>query len=101
MIGVLGIGNGDPVNYTAADLKFLNTIASHAAPVVDNALLYERTVRDAQERERQLQQQVAELRIEIDKARQSQQVAAITGTDYFKALRRQAADLRRDLESSA
>lgn len=101
VIGVLAIGSQEPIAYTAADVKFMSTIASQAAPAIDNALLYERTVSEARERERQLQQQIAELRIEVDQARQSQQVAAITGTEYFKALREQANDLRKVLESSA
>lgn len=101
VIGVLGIGSAESTAYTAADLKFLSTIASQAAPAVDHAMLYARTVREAQERERRLQLQVAELRIEVDQARQSQQVSAITETDYFKSLREQANDLRKDLRSSA
>jgi hypothetical protein len=45
-------------------------------------------------REARLRQQVQELRIEIDEARQSAKVAEITGTDYFQDLRSRAADLR-------
>ena len=37
----------------------------------------------------------AELRIEIDEARQATKVAEITGTDFFKDLRSRAEDLRR------
>jgi adenylate cyclase len=97
VIGVMGIGSVTPVVYTAADLKFLGTIASQVAPAIDNAMLYERTVREAHEREQQLRRQVEELRIEVDRVRQSRQVAAITGTDYFQTLRQQASDLRKDL----
>jgi len=97
VIGVMGIGSLTPVVYTAADLKFLGTIASQVAPAIDNAMLYERTVKEAHEREQQLRRQVEELRIEVDQVRQFRQVAAITGTDYFQTLRQQASDLRKDL----
>ena len=39
--------------------------------------------------------EVAELRIEIDEAKQAQRVAEITGTDYFQELRGRASELRR------
>ncbi len=45
-------------------------------------------------REQRLKQQVAELRIEVDKARKTEQVSQITGTDYFRQLRGQAQNLR-------
>jgi hypothetical protein len=38
------------------------------------------------------------LRIEVDKARQNQQVSKITGTDYFQQLRGKATDLRNLLD---
>ena len=46
-------------------------------------------------REQSLRQQIKQLRIEIDKAKQSRQVAEITGTDYFKQLQAKAKDLRK------
>jgi hypothetical protein len=54
--------------------------------------------REVHAREQRLKQQVQELRIEVDKARQSQQVSKITGTDYFRQLRNKASDLREMLE---
>jgi hypothetical protein len=44
---------------------------------------------------------VRELRIEIDETRKSQQVAAITDSDYFRGLREQAIELREALGASA
>lgn len=41
-----------------------------------------------------LKQQVQQLRIEIDKAKQARQVTEITDTDYFRDLRRRANELR-------
>jgi hypothetical protein len=46
-------------------------------------------------REERLRREVAELRIEIDEAKQAQRVAEITGSDYFQDLRGRAAELRR------
>ena len=46
-------------------------------------------------REDRLRREVAELRIEIDEAKQAQRVAEITGSDYFQELRGRASELRR------
>lgn len=62
------------------------------------ARVFQRMIREVYAREQRLQQEVQELRIEVDKARQSQQVSKITGTDYFRQLRGKANDLRDMLE---
>jgi transcriptional regulator with GAF, ATPase, and Fis domain len=93
-MGAIVIGSQVPVTYTAADLSLLNTLASQAAPAIENALLYERTLREAQEREERLQRQVLELRIELDEARQKEKVAEITGSEYYQRLRDRAGTLR-------
>jgi sigma-B regulation protein RsbU (phosphoserine phosphatase) len=98
VIGVVVIGNPEPVQYTAADLKFLSAIVSQAAPAIEHALLYAKTIREAQEREEKLERELTELRIEIDRVRQAKQVAEITGTEYFQSLRDQAKTLRANLE---
>lgn len=61
------------------------------------ATVFQRMIREVYVREQRLQQQVQELRIEIDKTRQSQQVAKITGSDYFQQLRSKASGLREKL----
>jgi PleD family two-component response regulator len=61
--------------------------------------LFQRMVREFYVRERRLKQQVAELRIEVDKTKQAQQVKEITGSDYFKQLRGQANELREKMEN--
>ncbi len=58
------------------------------------ARVFQRMIHEIYAREQRLQQQVQELRIEIDKSRQTQQVSKITGTDYFRELRGKANDLR-------
>ncbi|MEZ4659530.1 MAG: cyclic nucleotide-binding domain-containing protein [Caldilineaceae bacterium] len=62
------------------------------------ARVFQRMMREVYAREQRLQQEVQELRIEVDRARQAQQVSKITGTDYFKQLRNKAGDLRNILE---
>lgn len=54
------------------------------------ARIFEQMAREVQAREQRLQQQVQELRIEIDRAREAQQVAEITGSDYFQQLKQSA-----------
>ncbi len=60
--------------------------------------LFQRMVREYHRREQQLKREVRELRIEVDKTRQAQQVRKITGTDYFQELRGKAGELRKVLE---
>ena len=62
------------------------------------ARVFQRMIREVYAREQRLQQQVQNLRIEVDKARQAQQVHKITGTDYFRQLRGKANDLREQLQ---
>jgi hypothetical protein len=52
-------------------------------------------------REKRLHQEVQPLRIEIDTWKTTQQVAAITGTDYFRTLQEKAHDPRTDSGSAA
>ena len=100
-IGALIIGSRTPVHYTAADLNLLNTLASQAAPAIENAQLFERALREAQEREQRLLLQVQELRIELDEVRQQEKVAEITGSDYYQRLRDRADTLRRIIGESS
>lgn len=93
-MGSIVIVSRVPVIYTAADLSLLSTLATQAAPAIENALLYERALREAQEREQQLRRQVQELRIELDEARQKEKVAEITGSEYYQRLRDRADTLR-------
>ena len=50
-------------------------------------------------KEQRLKQQMAELRIEVDKSKQAKQVSQITGSDYFKQLRGQVNELRQKMEN--
>ena len=74
--------------------EHLDVVASRADELGQLARVFQRAIREVYTRERQLKQEVAELRIEIDSARQAKQVAEVTETDYFRELRRRAKDLR-------
>lgn len=97
VIGIIILMSATPVAYTAADLKLLNTLASQAGPAIESALLYEKTLREAKEREERLQRQIEQLRIELDEALLTKRVEEITESDYFQRLREQAEDLRNTL----
>ncbi|MEW5956855.1 MAG: response regulator [Chloroflexota bacterium] len=64
------------------------------------ARVFQRMAREVYTREQRLKQQVQELRIEIDRAKQARQVTEITGTDYFQNLRSRANNLREMFEGS-
>lgn len=59
---------------------------------------FARMAGEVRAREDRLRREVAELRIEIDEAKQAQRVAEITGSDYFRDLRGRAAELRRQVQ---
>ena len=82
------------------DLDLLDEPARRSDALGQLARVFQGMAREVQAREERLQQQVVELRIEIDEARQTARVAEVTETAYFKELRAQAADLRRTMDDS-
>lgn len=80
------------------EIDGLGRIAMRTDALGSLARVFQRMAREVQAREDRLQQQVRDLRIEIDEVRQAQKVAEITESDYFQKLRGQAAGLRRILE---
>lgn len=95
VLGVIVLASESSDVYSAGDLKLLSTLASQSAPIIENALMHERMLQEAKEREERLEQQIQTLRIELDESRQAKKVAEITESDYFKRLSQQADDLRR------
>ena len=73
----------------------LETVATRDDALGVLALSFARMAGEVRAREERLRREVAELRIEIDEAKQAQRVAEITGSDYFQDLRGRAAELRR------
>jgi CheY-like chemotaxis protein len=58
------------------------------------ARVFQHMAREVYAREQRLKQQVQELRIELDEAKQAQKVAEITDTEYFQDLLSQADDIK-------
>lgn len=51
IMGAIIVCSTEPIQYAAADLKFLITIALQSASSIESALLYEQNIREAKERE--------------------------------------------------
>ena len=94
-IGAMALMSDAIITYTAAELKLLNTLASLVGPAIENALIHEKTLREAKERMENLQRQVEQLKIELDQALLAKEVSRITDSDYFQNLSQRARKLRR------
>ncbi|HUS94085.1 MAG TPA: response regulator [Patescibacteria group bacterium] len=81
------------------DPDSLTDVADRTDALGQLTRVFQRMAREFYVREQRLKQQVAELRIEVDKAKQTQQVKQIVGSDYFRQLRNQAEELREKLEN--
>lgn len=79
----------------------LNHVASRTDALGQLARVFQRMAREVRAREERLRQQVQELRIVIDEARQEKKVAEITESDYYRRLRSQAAQLRSIIDGCA
>jgi len=51
IMGVIILANYEPIQYSAADLKLLITLALESSSGIESALLYEKNIREAHERE--------------------------------------------------
>ncbi len=83
------------------DVAGLASVAARSDALGQLARVFQRMVHEVHARETQLKQQVQELRIEIDKARQAKRVAEITESSYFQQLRGQAQQLRTLIDKPA
>lgn len=77
------------------DASSLEHVASRSDELGRLARVFQQMVREVRSREERLIQQVRELRIEIDEARQNQQVAEITESEFYQRLSADAESLRR------
>jgi two-component system, cell cycle response regulator len=73
----------------------LNEVARRSDELGQLALVFQEMARQVYARERQLKQQVQQLRIEIDHVRKAREVADITESDYFQQLLGKADELRK------
>ena len=72
----------------------LDEVARRPDELGQLALVFQEMARQVYAREQQLQQQVQQLRIEIDQERRAHEVAEITESDYFQQLLSKADELR-------
>jgi len=84
-------------NYDAASL---DRVAGRDDALGNLARVFQRMAQEVYAREQRLKQEIQELRIEIDEARQAKKVAEITDSDYFQRLETQADQIRRILEDT-
>ena len=76
------------------DSGSLAEVAARADALGHLARVFQSMAREVHAREQRLQQQLQELRIEVDEAKKARQVAEITETEYFRELRQRARKLR-------
>jgi GAF domain-containing protein len=69
--------------FNEKDLEMMDAFATQAAFAIDNARIYTQT-----------RQQVQQLSIKLDEAKRAQQVAEITGTEYYQQLKAMAQKMR-------
>jgi GAF domain-containing protein len=69
--------------FNEKDLEMMDAFAIQAAFAIDNARIYTQT-----------RQQVQQLTIKLDQAKRAQQVAEITGTEYYQQLKTMAQKMR-------
>jgi DNA-binding response OmpR family regulator len=82
------------------DSQALADVAARTDALGQLARVFSRMASEIYAREQRLKQQVQQLRIELDEARQAQQVAEITESDYFQELEAKAKDLRQIIDGS-
>ncbi|HUS14456.1 MAG TPA: methyl-accepting chemotaxis protein [Chloroflexia bacterium] len=72
----------------------LDEVAARTDPLGQLARVLQGMTRQVQAREQQLKRQVADLRIEIDYAKQARQVSEITESDFFTEMQQKVRDLK-------
>jgi HAMP domain-containing protein len=77
-------------------LSSLNEVANREDELGQLARVFQTMVQQVKMREEKLKQQVEELRIEIDRSKQAQQVAEIVATDSFKNLKAKLQKLKQN-----
>jgi GAF domain-containing protein len=94
LVGTLELASARKWAFDEHTRQLLETIAPQAAIAIENAV-------QVLERERRLQEEIAQLRIQIDESRLARQVSEITETDYFQELQKRAQRIRGDKSSSS
>lgn len=87
LVGTLELVSRQVGAFNADDQRLLETIAPQAAIAIEKA-------QQVREREQKLENQIQQLRIEIDEVKRQKQVEQIVGSDYFQTLREKAHSMR-------
>ncbi len=90
LVGTLELVSVEPNHFNEHMKQLLETIALQAAVAIETAQRVEK-------RERELQEEIAHLKlvIQINEERRTRQVAEVTETEYFQDLQRRAHNLRK------
>ncbi len=75
-------------------LEDLETIRTRPDEIGVMATVFAKMIQAVEKREEALQQEVRTLRVKIDRKKQNADLEKITGSDYFKTLKKKAGDLR-------
>lgn len=78
------------------NLEKLDNVSIRSDELGQLARVLQKMAKEVGGREQELKQQVQELRIEIDRAGQTEEVAKIVETDYFQQLRKKTKEFRKD-----
>jgi two-component system, cell cycle response regulator len=82
------------IEASSFDIESVSGVAQRDDELGSLARMLQRMAREIHAREAQLRQQVQQLKIEVDEAKKSRQVAEVTETDYFRELQGRADRLR-------
>lgn len=85
----------EAVEQGAFDLRSLEAVKGREDALGGLARVFGQMAEEVRAREERLRRQVQALRVEIDAAKKSKEVAEITETDYFRNLQDRAAEFRR------
>jgi methyl-accepting chemotaxis protein len=85
---------GDKLTPAAPELATVNAIATRTDEFGHTAKVIQRMANEIYEREQKLKQTIQSLQIQIDKERESQEVAQITDSDYFQNLQQRVQQIR-------
>lgn len=88
------------VETSSFDPASLEAVAQRQDALGHLAQVFQRMAAEVYGREQRLQQQIRQLKIEVDQEKRSRQVAEITETDFFQQLERKADTMRRKIKEA-
>lgn len=94
MAGLARRIGADTLSPNAPELARVEQIAGRQDELGRTALVFQKMAKEVYAREQKLKQEVQQLNIQIDEQKRTQQVEAITESDYFQDLQRKVKQLR-------